>query len=255
MTERTNQKAFVLIVEDDPGNQELTVRQLGLLGFETASVPGGAEAVAVVERDSPILVLMDSNMPGMNGIEASRAIRALPRGGSVPIVAVTADTNEATREAFLEAGANEVVHRPVLLDDLRGVVARWVGPVADGSAGTSEAGLLSRLRGDIAEASVQRIVGMYLESLDGRTAAISTAVLDGDPTALRDAAHALRSATSVFDEHDLSGACAALESLGESGSVEGADAPLQELMRFAAELRALLEAARDANGPPPSDRI
>lgn len=237
----TDKNAFVLVVEDDSGNRELTRRQLGLLGCEAVSVNGGAEAVEMVERDCPVLILMDSNMPGMSGVEASVAIRALPSGGSVPIVAVTADLNEETRTAFLNAGANQVIHRPVLLDDLRAVVVRWAGPVQQAPAPASTAGVLSRLRGEVGEETVQRIVGMYLASLDERTAAISAAVEAGDAQAVRDSAHALKSATSVFGAGDLSSACAELESLAVSGSMDGADAHLRDLLRCAGELRVMLE--------------
>ena len=96
------------------------------------------------------------------------------------------------------------------------------------------------------EATVQKIVGMYLDSLDERTAAISAAVAASDAEALRNSAHALKSATAVLVADYVSDACAELESLGRAGSVEGADTHLQDLLRRADELRTLLETVRSA---------
>jgi len=86
-----DKKALILVVDDNAACRELLVRTLETNGFQTISANGGCEAVELASEYQPGLVLMDLNMPDMNGYEATRAIHAHRQGRNIPVVAVSAD--------------------------------------------------------------------------------------------------------------------------------------------------------------------
>lgn len=116
--------ARVLIVEDNAGNRRLLHVILTSLGQTPFAVAGGAEAVAEVQRNRYDLVLMDLSMPGVDGFEATRRIRAIgPPLGKVPIVALTASTGLDMRERAQEAGMDGFLQKPVEIPKLAAAVA------------------------------------------------------------------------------------------------------------------------------------
>ncbi|MHB1373885.1 MAG: ATP-binding protein [Thauera sp.] len=128
----------LLLVEDNPVNQALALGQLDGLGFEIEVAQDGAEAVAACERGEFDLVLMDCQMPVMDGFEASRRILAARHGRrTIPIVAMTANTMPGDRERCLDAGMVDFLAKPYRQSALLAIVARWTdAPVAtsDGTA-------------------------------------------------------------------------------------------------------------------------
>ena len=121
----------VLLVEDDPINQEVALELLTLAGLQVIVADNGSQAIAEVSAAEFDLVLMDIQMPVMGGIEATRRIRELPAGSSLPIVAMTANAFAEDRQACLEAGMNDHVGKPVDPDVLYGVLLRWLPPRPD----------------------------------------------------------------------------------------------------------------------------
>lgn len=121
----------VLVAEDNPVNRKLALQQLKKLGYAAHSVADGREAIEAVARGNYDLVLMDCQMPEVDGFEATRAIRAheLVSGRHVPIVAMTANALEGDREACLGAGMDDYLAKPVQLDALGALVERFVGGV------------------------------------------------------------------------------------------------------------------------------
>jgi signal transduction histidine kinase/CheY-like chemotaxis protein len=119
----------VLIVEDNKINQALLADVLGRVGFSVFTANDGEEAVHAARRGGFDLILMDVQMPGIDGIEATRRIRAAEAGGSwrTPVVALTAHTGSIVRRQCLEAGASAVLHKPINLSrlpvQLRDVIA------------------------------------------------------------------------------------------------------------------------------------
>jgi signal transduction histidine kinase/CheY-like chemotaxis protein len=120
----------VLVAEDNEINRRVIAGMLRRLGCEPTFAMDGAEAVRIVQQRPFALVLMDCQMPEMDGYEATRAIRALGRSfGDLPIVALTANVLPADREACVAAGMNDFLGKPVKLDVLRSAIQRWAGVV------------------------------------------------------------------------------------------------------------------------------
>ena len=123
--------AHILIVDDSPVNRELVGVLLGVFGHQLSEAPGGAEAVEAASRTAFDLILMDLQMPGMDGLAATRAIRAsCPLNAATPIVALSANILPAHLEACRQAGMADHVGKPIDTRELLTKVARWSHPEA-----------------------------------------------------------------------------------------------------------------------------
>ncbi len=118
----------VLLVEDNPALRELASRQLRRLGVEVATASDGMEAVTSAAGSNYDLILMDCQMPVMDGFEATRQIRRIEERGRrhTPIVALTASVLPQDREKCFAAGMDEFLTKPVSLDDIRSLIKRWM---------------------------------------------------------------------------------------------------------------------------------
>ncbi len=125
--------AAILVAEDNPVNQKVTTLQLRNLGYEAEVAASGADAIAALRRRRFALVLMDQQMPGMDGLEATRVIRAAQAAGDpdfppgLRIIAMTANAMAGDREACLAAGMDDYLAKPVRPEELRAVLARHLG--------------------------------------------------------------------------------------------------------------------------------
>ena len=130
----------ILIVEDNKINQLVARKLLEREGHAVTITENGQEALAAVESGDFSLILMDVHMPIMDGIEATRRIRALPgTKARTPIIAMTADAMEGARERFLEAGMNDYIGKPINPESFRVVVQHWlVGEAAGPDDGTPD---------------------------------------------------------------------------------------------------------------------
>jgi signal transduction histidine kinase/ActR/RegA family two-component response regulator len=108
----------LLLVDDDKDNRELFSGMLATVGFRVLNAGDGREAVEKTAAEKPDLILMDIQMPEMDGLEAIRRIRALPDVAQVPIIALTALAMKGDRELCLEAGANDYLSKPIALRKL-----------------------------------------------------------------------------------------------------------------------------------------
>jgi len=119
---------LVLLVEDNEVSSEALVSYLEFLGCRVVAAASGAEALDLVTAHRPDLVLMDIQLPGMDGLEVTRRLRLDPRFVSTPIIAVTALAMPGDRERCLAAGATEYISKPLHLGDLRNLMQRVLGP-------------------------------------------------------------------------------------------------------------------------------
>ena len=127
--------ARVLLVDDNPANRELGATVLDLLGCEVTLAEDGAEALELIGKGGFDIVLMDVHMPRMNGLDATRAIRALSGpAAATPIIAMTADVLPEQVERCRAAGMVDHIGKPIRLDDLHAALERWVGKTAEGTA-------------------------------------------------------------------------------------------------------------------------
>ncbi|GAC1389889.1 MAG: hypothetical protein NVSMB31_06290 [Vulcanimicrobiaceae bacterium] len=117
----------ILLAEDHPVNQRLALKQLSKLGYDAVAVSDGQEAVNAIEREHYDLILMDCQMPVIDGFEATRLIRKneTQTGKHVPIIAMTANAMEGDREVCLAAGMDDYLAKPVQMTALRTVLERW----------------------------------------------------------------------------------------------------------------------------------
>jgi CheY-like chemotaxis protein len=117
----------ILVVEDDALNQNLICRMLEKHGLKGTVAADGAAAVDFAERESWDLILMDCQLPGMDGFEATRLIRAGKMGRKIPIVALTANSETEVRVACAQAGMDDFLAKPVRRAELHACLKKWLG--------------------------------------------------------------------------------------------------------------------------------
>jgi signal transduction histidine kinase/DNA-binding response OmpR family regulator len=134
--EKAQSRFPILIAEDNSVNQKLAVRLLEKLGYRADVAGNGLEAVAAVARVRYAAILMDCQMPEMDGFEATRAIREKERGAAthIPIIAMTANAMRGDKERCLEAGMDDYISKPIKPDDLRTTLAQWIAPTREQAA-------------------------------------------------------------------------------------------------------------------------
>lgn len=201
-------EARVLLVEDHEISRKVAAKMLQSLGAEAVASASASEALTMLESGEPFgLVLMDLHMPVMDGIAAVRNIRSLPHRMNVPIVMLTADTTKEQHERCYEAGAQEVITKPIEMKRLRDLLERWL-PVysAAESRCAPDSGPVPELEGlDVAQA-LGRLGGnpqLYVRLLDrlkekyaGAGAELTRLWERGDYREAKRMLHSLRGAAS-----------------------------------------------------------
>ena len=243
----------VLVVEDNLVNQKVAVGTLEQMGFRADVANDGAAAVAATAVDQAgrsrySVVLMDCQMPVMDGYEATAEIRRREGAGRhVPIVAMTASAMEGDRERCLAAGMDDYVSKPLRASDLAAVLSRWTGaqwPVEVGDGLESNVvERLSVLADQAGEDVVIELSRLFAEDTPERISAMRAAVDDGDPGALHLAAHSLKGSAANMGATAFADLCEQLESMGLTGSLDGAAALMAELERRGPMVVAAIEAA------------
>jgi signal transduction histidine kinase/CheY-like chemotaxis protein len=210
----------VLVVEDNRINQQVALRLLSRLGIEAALAENGAEALAMVNARDFDVVFMDMQMPVMDGLQATRAIRrSSGRGRGVPIVAMTANAFAADREACLRAGMNAFLPKPVERDDLvavllgleRGVAARPRPAPVDGARGEAvNRRRIDALVRELGPEDTAFLLDAFATDAAGLLADLSAALESGDAELARRSLHTLKGAAANVGFDDMSQRAAAL---------------------------------------------
>ncbi|HYF59760.1 MAG TPA: ATP-binding protein [Burkholderiaceae bacterium] len=235
----------LLVAEDNPTNRMLIGTRLRRASHHVDLVENGVQAVEAVQRTDYDLVLMDMRMPELDGVGATRRIRALPGPRArVPIVALTADALPEVRERHMASGLDDYLTKPIDWRALDRVLRRCV-PTPLPAAGARPAPVvagdraaLEATRAELGDEAWTAVVGLYWPQAELDLRSCRAAVADGDAAARRAAAHALKGASAGIGLDSVARRAASLERCAE------ADAP--------AALRALedaLAAARAAPGP------
>ena len=116
-------KEKILVVEDNPRNIRLIEMTLSARGYTLLKATDGEEALDMATRERPDLILMDMQLPKMNGIEVTRKLRQVPAFSRVPIIALTASAMKGDREKFIAAGCNAYLSKPINTRKLPEIVA------------------------------------------------------------------------------------------------------------------------------------
>lgn len=229
--------ARILVAEDNAINREVALAQLEKLGLRADVVVNGAEAVEAVRRGGYDLVLMDCEMPGMDGYEATRTIRD-SLGSLVPIIAVTADAMPADRERCLQEGMNDYIAKPVDVGDLKALLSKWLPSVEGDEAAPKSTfhaeALLQRLMGDRGLAAT--VVNRFMQDVPTQLNALRERLEQADAQGTRLQAHTLKGAAATAAAEDLRDIALTIESaaragkLGECGGLVRAAA--EEVERF-----------------------
>ncbi|GAA0545536.1 signal transduction histidine kinase/CheY-like chemotaxis protein [Rhizomicrobium palustre] len=214
---------YILLAEDNRVNQDVAQAILARAGHRVDIVENGRKAVEAVRRNHYDAVLMDVQMPELDGIEAVRQIRALPPPLSeVPVIAMTANAMEGAREEYLAAGMDDYIAKPIqpkaLLKKLEGYGALLPEEVSaqDGEPLLDEANLEDLNEAVELEKTVE-FVSVFLSDAAERLAQIDTAMGAGDLETVSRCAHALISMAGTFGAREMSAAARRLEKAAKAG--------------------------------------
>ncbi|RYD32716.1 MAG: response regulator, partial [Verrucomicrobiaceae bacterium] len=148
-------EALILVAEDNLVNQKVDLLQLKSLGYRADLAADGFEVLAALESTPYDLILMDCQMPGMDGFEATRRIRATC-GRPVRIIALTANAMIGDREKCMEAGMDDHLSKPVRIDDLKRMLEKWLGQVSPRTS--PEGPVRSPDSGDVPPVDIDRLM-------------------------------------------------------------------------------------------------
>ena len=258
---RAQSRAHVLVAEDNPVNQMVALKMLEKLGYRVDVVENGAEALEEISVGQYDAVLMDVQMPKMDGYEATAKIREREGASKhTPIIAMTANALEGEREEALAAGMDDYVAKPVKAKELDAVLGRWTTsrtfdpPGAEGVAKDHVApdatppldlAVLETLRSlqDEDEPDLlAELAGMFLDDAALQLEGLRGAIGEGDAGKVRGISHALKGSSGNLGATRVAGVCAKLEAAGESGDLAAAPRLLERLEAELDLVRPALEA-------------
>ncbi len=263
----------ILLVEDNPVSQELGREMLSSFGLRVDVAEDGAQALGALQADSYALVLMDCQMPVVDGFEATGRLRAAERtagqGAHVPVIALTANALSGDREACLEAGMDDYLSKPFTMGQLAETLRRWLpfAPAGEAvSAQTSPEAMTRsepepqepRLDPEALEAVralqrpgapdlVRKVVSLYLESAEKLILDLQKAAARRDAEALTSSAHSLKSASANVGATRLSALCRSLEMDSRAGRLDGAETRARAVVE---EFRAVTHALGPSSASP-----
>ncbi len=238
----------VLLVEDNPTNQAVASALLHRAGYRVTTVPDGEAALAALASGGIDLVLMDIQMPVMDGIEATRRLRAAEAQAGrprLPVLAMTANAMAGAREEYLAAGMDDYIAKPFRAADMLATVAKWAAagagtPPISGGGGSGDAPLLdgSVLRDLHAALPAERyatLVRHFTAAGEGLVAAITASAATGDLAALRRQGHDLISTAGNCGLTRLAEAGRRLNIAAREGDAETARAVAAEIGTLGAQ--------------------
>ncbi len=270
LNEARRREVRILLVEDNATNQQVALSILEKLGFGADVAPDGREAIRAMEKTPYDVVLMDVQMPVMDGFEATRLIRSGKTGvpdPRIPIIAMTAHAMKGDRERCLEAGMDDYLSKPISPPALVEALEKWSGKAREtpslsepgvGAAPAAETprevgestggapvfdrqALVARLLGD--EALAKDIIAGFLDDSAKQMEALRAFVGRGDADSAGGKAHAIKGAAANVGGLALSAAARELEKAARAGRMEEAPALLTEVERQFERLKALLREA------------
>lgn len=244
IAEQKRRNTRILLAEDNPMNQKLAVTLLRRAGYSVNAVGNGREAIQALEDQVYDLILMDIQMPEMNGFEATQAIRKMEGDGKpTPIIAMTAHAMKGDRERCLQAGMDDYVSKPIEAQELFVAIEKWTksSDEEDTVAAQDEFGkkrqfrdivfdyvsAISRFGGD--EEFFKRMLGEFLDYVPKQLKTLDEAIRRGDAEVLGREAHSLKSLAGQMGANRVGNVLLQLELLAGAGDLEGAAVKIAEL--------------------------
>jgi PAS domain S-box-containing protein len=216
--------ARVLLVEDNAVNQELARTLLGSAGIVVTVVEDGQQAIDILGHETFDGVLMDCQMPIMDGYTATATLRRQHRLHDLPIIAMTANAMVGDREKALAAGMNEQIGKPIKVDEMFATLARWIRPKALTPSGASTNAqqdaavslpgidVSTWLNSGMGDMDLyRRLLGMFLHDQETFPVPFEKAIEAADITTARRLAHSLKSLAATLGAHGVEHAASALE--------------------------------------------
>jgi len=256
-TEISSRASRILSVEDHPVNQRVVLKMLERLGYHGDGVSNGREAVEAVRQRDYDIILMDCQMPEMDGYAATRAIRSEFRGarGKV-IIGVTANALNDDQQKCLDAGMDGYLSKPLLMDALADTLSRWLAQAADDNskrvAAPSEAPSVSAIdmrpicefadSDDSGEEFISNIIGVFLDDMGERVRVAGVQMGSHDNAGLAATAHAIKGSSGHFGAVHLMQLCGAIEEQFRKGKTDGINAAVNSMIAETERVRAALKA-------------
>ncbi|OGU02167.1 MAG: hypothetical protein A2X82_01395 [Geobacteraceae bacterium GWC2_55_20] len=247
-------KYKILVVEDNPINQRVAGALLEKAGFSYTLVESGYEALQRLENEPYDLVLMDCQMPGLDGYETTSLIRSANVAvirNDMPIIAMTANAQEGDREKCLEAGMDDYIAKPIELSQLIPLIEKWLPP-ADFISSCEQPGkrphmhMLSRADVETGELPVfnetdylrrnlddrvlaKDVLNIFVRSTPGYLAVLKENLAEGDFVGVRKQAHAVKGACSTVGAEQMWETALRLEQAGKTGNLASAGLLAEQL--------------------------
>ncbi len=230
----------ILLAEDNPVNQKVALRQLAKLGYQVDAVNNGAEAVRAIERHLYPVILMDCQMPELDGYKATGRIREMQAASPFKwshrpyIIAMTANALAGDRETCLASGMDDYISKPVRIEDLDAVILRGLQSARSGQSNGAESAPspasvdlvaldnLRALRLDGGADPLAELVDLFLSDTPDRIQLMRSALQRVDSAALEAAAHSLRGSASNLGARNIATACVRLMQHSRKGEFAAA---------------------------------
>jgi signal transduction histidine kinase/PleD family two-component response regulator/HPt (histidine-containing phosphotransfer) domain-containing protein len=250
VAEESKQKTRILIAEDNIVNQKIALKVLEKLGYHADVAANGLEALKTLEMIPYDMVLMDVQMPKMDGLKATREIRRREEliaqkkdaGFShIPIIAMTAHAMEGDKEICLKAGMDDYLTKPIKPGKFGETIARWIpdnaaagqdrtgGKLLEEASVFDRTALLNRVGGD--KDFCQEIIGMFLQDVPRQIECLENTISKKDPALVDRQAHTLKGASGNVSAVSLQNAAMQLEVAGKNGDLSRAPEMLNTIKK------------------------
>ncbi len=258
-------RSRVLVADDNAANRQVAVAMLAKIGVDADVVTNGEEAVAACRRRGYAAILMDCQMPVMDGYEATAAIRAQDGTPRTPIIAMTASAMAGEKEKCFAADMDDYLPKPIMLNDLQAIITRWIGR-RENTTGSSASVAAGRVRASAFDPqrvealraldepggpdTFARFAALFVEQALGQIAALEQALSDGDVRGARHQAHALLGGAATIGAQRVAELCSSLEERLAAGTPVG----LEAVVPITEELTRLMPAPAPPGGPPRNEQ-
>jgi len=244
-------KLEVLVVEDNPVNQTVAVRMLAKCGFGARAAENGHEALKALSERPYAAVLMDCQMPGLDGYQTTMQIRSSEQDGlRIPIIAMTANSMRGERERCLAAGMDDYLTKPLRNKTLRDTLERWVSEPQNTAPGPRDLGPPESVAGypavldeaviaelDFKGEDLADILAMYFDQALAQISELAGAISRGETLSVAQTAHKLKGSSSTIGAARVAHLAAELETTAIAKNLTGAPQLLDRLRSGLTETR------------------